>query len=74
MSYGAGEVKELPDWLSQLQRLEYLDLSSTNVATPQPALARLPLLRWVVLRPAVDAAVVLSHAPHLCWYGKLRYT
>jgi hypothetical protein len=61
----ATAVQQLPAWLSQLQYLEWLDVSGTMVSTPQPVLGQLPLLRRVLLPPCGTAGVVLSYAPHL---------
>jgi hypothetical protein len=59
----AAEVQQLPAWLSTLQHLEWLDVSGTQVVTPQPVLGLPPLLRRVVLPHGSKADVVLSHAP-----------
>jgi hypothetical protein len=74
-SESAADVRQLPAWLSQLQHLEWLDVSGTRVTSPQPVLGQLPLLRRVVLPPKSgygafslvlsDPAVVFAHAPHL---------
>jgi Leucine-rich repeat (LRR) protein len=61
----AAGVEQLPASLSQLQRLEWLDVSGTQVVMPQPVLGQLPLLRQVVLSSEADRDVVLRDAPHL---------
>jgi hypothetical protein len=59
-------VTQLPGWLSALQRLEGLDIEGTQVATAQPVLGQLPLLRVLGLPGGVDDEEVCEHAPYLC--------
>jgi hypothetical protein len=60
---------ELPAWLSQLPRLELLDIFGTMVLTEQPVLAHMPSLRRVKLNPNASAAKVCGSAKHLCYGG-----
>jgi Leucine-rich repeat (LRR) protein len=41
---------QLPGWVSQLQRLEVLELKDTGVATQQEVLSHLPLLQRLELQ------------------------
>jgi hypothetical protein len=62
-------VCELPMWLSQLRRLELLDITYTEVFTEQPVLAHMPALRRVKLHPQASVAEVFGSALYLCYGG-----
>jgi Leucine-rich repeat (LRR) protein len=57
-------LQQLPAWLSQLRRLEAINLVHTGVHYEQEVLAHLPLLRCVRLVKA-DNCGVFNRAPHL---------
>jgi hypothetical protein len=66
------KLRQLPGWLSQLHRLEVLEVKGTGVVTQQVVLSHLPLLRSVALQEEGQEGEgllsrVYGQATHLHW-------